>query len=421
MIIKDDNSQFSTISQKKISTILNNDIQIIEDVPYVNQETKLFCAYACPTMIFQYYKINTNLYEVLYFSGIGYSLMYSVPSFKFFPISSFLLSQTSHDRKFLAKLYGLSYKFWQPEINVLSDEKCWQEYWQNVKQYILNNIPVITQVNSFILPSKLNRYKISKYFMNFFSVVNVHSIVIVGFDEEKGIVYYYDPSSTLQGKSETSTYNCVDIKTFRNMVSTAKFGKIKPKYLIETFIKNGNPLSKEKAFESSHKRNIERMKGNPKFFARMYSKHELGMSALETFKNDFELKSKKYNDIIKTYKIKGKKLYFLSKLYYLYLKVQKLSSFKSDIISNIFEDIVIEKKYAIKYLEGQKYLTIEYKKEIQLLRKEVEIWSKIAYYYSKFIGINLLMRNSNAVDIIKNINLKICDIISIEKEIINES
>lgn len=53
---------------------------IINDVPYVSQETSFYCAYACYTMLLNSFEgINTTLQDVVYYSGVGYSLIY--PSF----------------------------------------------------------------------------------------------------------------------------------------------------------------------------------------------------------------------------------------------------------------------------------------------------------------------------------------------------
>ena len=53
---------------------------IIDNVPYVSQETGFYCAYACYTMLLNSFEdIDTTLQEVVYYSGVGYSLIY--PSF----------------------------------------------------------------------------------------------------------------------------------------------------------------------------------------------------------------------------------------------------------------------------------------------------------------------------------------------------
>ena len=57
------------------NNILDKNFSIIENFPYVSQETNFYCTYACPTMIIKYFGINTSLYEVMFNSGVGYSLI----------------------------------------------------------------------------------------------------------------------------------------------------------------------------------------------------------------------------------------------------------------------------------------------------------------------------------------------------------
>ena len=85
-------------------------------------------------MIFQYLGIDTNLREVLYYSGVGYSLIprENVPLVE----GGTVVAQSPENMEFLSSIYGLSFSYWLPDTALLSDEKCWQEYWLRVKENI---------------------------------------------------------------------------------------------------------------------------------------------------------------------------------------------------------------------------------------------------------------------------------------------
>jgi hypothetical protein len=100
----------STISQndeKKSSPLEIPDSHIIENVPYVSQGDTWYCAFATATMIFQYYGINTSLFEVLFNSGVGYSAGYQITWPCVISPGAFLC-QITKDRQFLADIYGLN-------------------------------------------------------------------------------------------------------------------------------------------------------------------------------------------------------------------------------------------------------------------------------------------------------------------------
>ena len=61
-------------------------------------------------MIIKYYGFDTELNEILFNSGVGYSLIYSHPSLNNFLLSCIATSNWKSDREFLAEIYGLTYE-----------------------------------------------------------------------------------------------------------------------------------------------------------------------------------------------------------------------------------------------------------------------------------------------------------------------
>jgi len=130
------------------------DSYLIEGVPYVGQETSFFCAYASYTMLLNNFEnINTTLQEVIYYSGVGYSLIYPSVIKERMPLSGTAVSQSPEDVEFLTSLFGLARKPWSPEMDSTPEDKYWQEYWTKVKENISNNVPVLTSVDPFKLSS----------------------------------------------------------------------------------------------------------------------------------------------------------------------------------------------------------------------------------------------------------------------------
>jgi len=230
------------------------DCYIIEGVPYVSQETNLYCAYATVTMILQYYGIDTNLKEILHHSGIGYVLFYSDLFYLFeefddyyyhatyfrYPLSGLIFCQ--YDRAGLADMFNLTYLNWSANQNECSIEKNWDEYWLKVKENVTQDVPVITSVNISYMP--------------YTDETSGHSIVIVGFNQTH--VFYNDPATALYSNPESGYYANISIEDFKNAVNSTPATKFK----IDTFHNTSNICyDRTEVFLKAHKRNIEKLKG----------------------------------------------------------------------------------------------------------------------------------------------------------------
>ena len=216
----------SIIKEKNIESNINK--YVIEKFPYVSQETNFYCTYACPTMVLKYYGFETNLYEVLFNSGVGYSLIYSHPKLKRFLLSCIATSNWDSDRKFLAKIYGLNYEGNRYYNNTFNEELIWNNYWNCIKKNIINNTPVLTIVDPIFLSSIRNCIKsklnvsndfidtIPDFLWNFFPCFMNHMIVIIGFNEYNNTICYNDPSAEVFGFTRYGQYSWMNLSDFRN-------------------------------------------------------------------------------------------------------------------------------------------------------------------------------------------------------------
>lgn len=399
---------------------------IIDNVPYISQENSSFCSYACSTMIFNYFNIDVTLSDFLFNSGVGYSLAYSYPSIKYYLLGGTLLSQWALDRIYVSNSYGLKYESWHPNDKSLNINDKWQLYWKKLKEYIKNDIPVSTSIDLSILPSfrkLINNYswvdtaKVPDYFWNLISTA--HEIVVVGFDEEKELVYFNDPAASIIGKpnKNNGAYNCTSIDIFAKAINRVKSRSFSPQFLINVYYKNKKPLSKEENFKKSHQRNIRKMKGDIASYDNFWREYPLGLNALFSLKKDFEkILDNKNFDLLSFYKSNTFKINMMKKLYLFFIKKENISLF--DVFDSFYDAISNEKKYIVKYLENKKdYESLD--AEIECFKKEIESWNEIAENYLNFYKqINLSKKMLKDI-IFRNYLLPITNIINKEKEIIN--
>ena len=257
---------------KKSSTVEIPDSHIIENVPYVNQGDSYYCSYATVTMIFQYYGLNTSLFEVLFNSGVGYSLGYK----RIYPclsIPGVVMSQNVEDKQFLADIYGLNYSYW----NFNND---WQMYWTSVKENISINIPVSTEVWCEELP--------------YYNTSGAHSILLVGFNETNNTVCLHDSIASVFNTSISGAYIFMPIDCLKKALIS-----FNGKYFFELFEDTiAEPLPKKEAFELAHSRNINRMKGHANVYDKEFIKsnlgrltHIFGVHALKCIKHSYNIRN----------------------------------------------------------------------------------------------------------------------------------
>ena len=268
-------------------TLGNTENHLIKGVPYVGQETYYYCAYATPTMIFQYYGINTTLHEVLYYSGIGSSLLYlksilSVPQHVFW--SSVLLSQSYSENSFLSTLYGLSFNYWIADQNIFEQNDSWQQYWSYVKENISQDIPVITGVDTYSIPHLRDHFNPPDN-----TTHGGHAILLIGYNETNGTVCYNDPAPALWDDAVNGTYVYISQDILRSAVENTTGTK----YYIGTYQNDSDssPLTIEKRLEKVHERNILKMKGDNSVYPDLglLTSYYLGVKGLKMFRRDLRI------------------------------------------------------------------------------------------------------------------------------------
>ena len=401
------------------TSLENSENPLIEGVPYIDQEMDFFCHYAACTMIFQYFDIDTTLHEVLYYSGVGYSQAHqsSIP----LPMGGYGISQGPDDIDFLATLYGLSFNIWYPNNNILSDDECWYQYWSYVKQNISNNIPVITSVDPFILPSLRQQFDVPENIWDKFSAGG-HGIVVLGYNESNGTVCYNDPAAEYFGDAGYGTYAWMKLVDFREAVTRT----LGTKYVILSFEKISDPLLKNEAFEIAHERNIERLKGNIGAYDKTFSKVDdlkFGISASKALKDDFARGIKHRIKTIFLYKYIGMQFRRQNRRNIVYsflwnIPQSFLKSFNPK--ESEYGRIAIEKRYTADYLKNVNTLP-EYSDEATLFEQEAEYWDTLAFHYDKFLNRGFFITSLCAIWIIRTMGNVVNDVISTEETIIASS
>ena len=415
------------LSQSSVIASGRPESHLIEGIPYVSQETSFDCAYASFTMLLNSFEdINATLQDVFYYMGVGYSLLYPNIRFKRIPGGGAHISQQFEDIAFLTGLYGLSYEYWEAPAS-LSDNDCWDSYWIRVKQNISNGTPVISGVNAYSLSSlnKIFSFSVFDWILNKLPPSG-HAVVIVGYNESNGTVCYHDPQMGYICYPEYGTYTWMNITEFRQAVEDMKD---ETGYGILTFKRVTNPLSKEEAYNRSHERNIEKLKGNlsayDENFIDLYDISDLGINASKLFREQL---GRGVNNRIKTsitYKIQGKTgiLYRLMKRFLPHLAILiNLPPYTFEkFYQNPFETIAIQRKYMARYLLNNIDINNSCAYEAMLFEREAENWEKLASCYSVFMKKGIFLSFPRAIFIVNRMNKIMDKIITIEEAIIQGS
>ena len=370
------------------------DAYLIEGVPFIDQETNFYCSYAANAMIFNYYNKNTSLSEILFSSGIGYSLFYqssSGRSYQHMFRSGVFLCQNMSEQEFVASLFSLSYDYWYLE-NITTDIENWDEYWSNTKNYIINDIPVKTSVDPYSIPP-LNKMYDSE------DIHGGHAVVIVGFNESNSTVCYNDPQAGLWGEAKNGSYFYLSQEIFKGAVKNTTGLK----YFLEFFINNSDskPLTKEQRFQKAHDRNIKKMKGeigikpdlSKLFFANS------GMKGLKLFKKDLRMG---YFHRMRTVIIYS----YYPANYVISIEKQNASQYLDEIKNSLDSpDLINICNY-----------------DSSLLQKEADQWNEINQYFSHIYDIGqenrFIITLLKSIPITSKIRTNVNELISLETQII---
>ena len=413
-----------TASQLKKSDYLISetpDSHIIDGVPYVGQETSFFCAYASFTMLINSFNhINTSLQDVVYYSGMGYSLTYPDFMKKRFPIIGTISSQFSKDNKFLTSLFGLSPKSWNPIDNSIPEDRYWQEYWNRVKENISSNVPVLTSANPYKLSSFRSILNLPDLFWDIFQSGG-HAIVIVGYNESNSSVCYHDPALALFGLPEYGRYAWMDLSDFNEAIQTSAGVN----YAVLIFEQISDPLSKKDAFNKSHLRNLEKMKGNTsaysEYFVDLTNGSEYGINALKLMQDHLGPGFENGFKTIMFYKNECKLGIFYRLIKTFEPIVSKIFSLPSDVAEkftiNIFKMVSIEKSWMAGFLKNNTELSNVCEYEAMLFENEAKLWGELSSLYSVFQRRGITLSLPRAFFVINQMSRTLDDIIEIEEAI----
>lgn len=419
---------------------------IIPNVPYVSQETDFYCTYACPTMVLKYYGYNTSLDEFLYYSGAGYSLVYSHPKVKRFLISCVGSSNWEMDRRFTGELFGLSYSEDRLMEYPMDESQRWNLYWNKLKENITSGCPVITIVDPSCLSSVQSAIQhmlgipdvlwnmIPAGVFSLFPSTMTHMITIVGFNEENNSICYNDPSAALFGDASFGTYAWMNVSLIRR--SMLRISSISGfAYMIGAFHKNNTiSLSFEDRLYAAHGRNIKKMNGDPGSYdeqiLRTWDASSLGINGLRSLKNDLGPGIDNRPTTVLLYKMLSTLLFysFSYKVYRFFDRffpsVLNLSDFNEQM--NYVHQLSIEKHdisdwlFSIAEQVSDPSVADMYYSEAVLLHDEAFICEQLAENFSLFLQKGIWLSYPKAVTVIEHMSEHVSEMIEIEETILKQ-
>jgi len=389
------------------------DEYIIVNVPYVSQQTGYYCDYASTTMLFKHCGVNTSLEEVLFLTGVGYSLGYK-------GVENGSLAHgvgLCREFKFVSRLYNLTENFWSLDITNKSIDYCWNEYWMRVKQNISQNIPVKTAADPLYLKSIRDICyipdKILDAMLGFLSLDATHAIVVVGYNEDNNTVCINEPVIGAMGYPELGSYCWMNLSVFKQAVLNGAEGARKRALsdnhmFIYSYEKNGEPLPKNQIFEQGRMRNIEKMKGNisaygkSAWFNASKLSNTVGVKALEKLREEFQPNLMMLLSTSKMYKNQNMLINI----------IMKISKFFGNLLTKGLPDrfyveqfvhpyslILMDKEFNLKFLhENQEVQPVSHE-ELLLFEEEFENWTRFYDEYNVFVEKG--KRLSNIIGMIK--------------------
>lgn len=403
-------TQVLSITPKIKSNVSIQDLlpsHIIENVPYFSQTEGYFCYYASIAMIFSHMGFNTDLDEIIFLDGVGYTHSY---------IRSEKIIKSSHyaSLDFVFGLFGVEETWWYPN-RTLSDEQQWDIYYSNLKENISNNIPAITRVDPFSLGSLRDQFRISDSLWNALFPPSHHLIVIVGYDEINQSICYHDPNAGYYGDDSYGNYAWIDIADFKNAVSLGTWSD----YLLTTYEQNSESYSKKERFERAFELNIEKIKGS-----HPSSQSSYGINASKELKKAFS--EEKRDETIEIYKTRED----AGLNYTIYETLQKLMKILFPNKANIFDIFMVGQRISFdttstiiaqiaEFLEKNSFYQDLCINQSSLLKQESILWVELSAYFKVFMRKGRLISDTRAKSLINKMQEILDEIITIQQQIID--
>ncbi len=405
------------IEKTYIKAMNDDDNYVIEGVPYAQKNKRLSCDYAPIEMVFRYYGVNITQYEIVYFSGGGYSQGYGIPlkrvfempprklPFRFACLGDLLVGGAD-DYKFLANLHGLSFEMIFPDY-VISHGKIWNEYWEKVKNNVKNDIPIITALDPLAWPPYRNWTNMAGCCPPLLGR-SCCITVVVGYNESNGTVCVNEQYIG----HEKGHYLWVNLEDFRTAVKRAYFYIREARYSMYIIKKVSDPLPREMIYDLVHERNIQKMKGIKSAYDSRYIQDnfkEFGINALKALREDL---SSKFIRWVPAYNMINKVIQ----------KIDPSHPYPFTSMINYFGDEASSKNMTSKLLIENMNVSSYHEKDALLLEIEAKHWEKLTILTEELkeavINNTLIKSIHLSKPIINNMVNTVDDIISVEKMII---
>jgi hypothetical protein len=397
----------TTASLSKNLDSNTHESHLIQGISYVAQSERNFCVYACLTMILNHMGLHTSLNELLFYSGVGYTHSYSV--------SKRLPGADIYRRfDFLYSVYGVSSQSWWPSNSNVSKDELWEQYYTRVKENITKDIPVVTRVDPFSLPSLRNQFKVNDYLWNTIFLTGYHVILIIGYNDTNQTICYNDPNAGFYGDDRFGDHAWITISAFRQMQEKIN------SYHFNTYKQSSQPLSKNEAFEQAFRKNIENLTGGIQPDRRYY-----GLAASQQMQIDFSSAKNNSQETLRLYKEYGGNGVNIT----LFMCMQKLCSIVDPRHPNVFDILLAGKTSPFADIANVKWDVADYlqnssiqpglcKNQSNLLRNESELWRELSHYYNIFLKKGIYVSDIRAIYIMNKMEQLLKEIIDIEEALI---
>ena len=397
----------TTASLSKNLNMNTHESHLIQGISYVAQSERNFCVYACLTMILNHMGLNTSLNELLFYSGVGYTHSYSV--------SKRLPSADIYRRfDFLYSVYGVSSQSWWPSNSNASKDELWMQYYTRVKENITKDIPVVTRVDPFSLPSLRNQFKVNDNLWNTIFPTGYHVILIIGYNDTNQTVCYNDPNAGFYGDDRFGDHAWITISAFSQMQEKIN------SYHFNIYKQSSQPLSKNEAFEQAFRKNIENLTGGIQPDRRYY-----GLAASQQMLIDFLATKNNSQETFRLYKEYGGN----GVNFTLYRYMQELCSIIDPRHPNVFDILLTGKTSPFADIANVKWDVADYlqnssiqpdlcKNQSNLLKNESELWHGLSQYYNIFLKKGTYLSDIRAIYIMNKMAQLINEIIDVEEALI---
>ncbi|HVQ01181.1 MAG TPA: C39 family peptidase [Candidatus Thermoplasmatota archaeon] len=390
-------------------TVGSQGSHVIEGVPYVAQTEVNYCPYACETMVLNYMGLNTSINELLFYSGAGYRQVYRsdqrLPHVDLWGRFGFMQS-----------LFGVTEQEWMAQDHNLSDEERWAQFYTRVKKNITNDVPVITMVDPFALPSLRDQFKCSDFIWKAMFPPGHHVIVVVGYNDTNQSICYNDPNAGYYGDGRLGTYAWMPLSVFRQAHENVGV------YFVITYTQTGAPLSKHDAFDEAFQSNIENLTGGSSSQG-WYS----GINASEQMKIDYSEganQSQETGSLYKAYGGTGLNYTVDLVIHWLLTHLDPEHPNIYDMIvagkQNPFGELAAAKKHVAQYIATCMIYPSLCKNQSDLLSSESDHWYNLSASYDIFMRKGLFLSNLRATHLMNSMEQLMSDIIPIEQALINQ-